>query len=163
MPNNQGAASANVGQTIEIRELTGQRFNATEQVQFQTVTGGSSGVHSETAVTGTAGLGLQTLVATVPSDADAQQVVRVPGYGSAKLQIVPTISSITMPSGGTHAIIQGSGFVCGGTNVLTRNGIVPAAQVTSVTGAVILVEGNAIAGLQVFVRTAGGTSESVQA
>jgi len=162
-PARQRAYSANVGQTIVIREVSGQQFNQTEQVQFQTVTAGPNGcVHSSTAVTGTAGLGLQTLVATVPADVDAEQVVRVPGHGSANLQIVPTVSSVSAP-GGQTAVIQGSGFVCGGTTVLANNVPVPAAQVTSITGSAILVAASAIAGLQVSVQTAGGTSNSVQA
>ena len=95
----------------------------------------------------------------VPSCAAPDQYVRVPGHGSARLLVVPTVTSIVQDVAHFPAItIHGSGFACGATEVIFISGPVAAAQVTLISCDQISVAVQPASGSEIRVRTAGGTS-----
>ncbi|MBL8342604.1 MAG: hypothetical protein JNL30_14130 [Rubrivivax sp.] len=166
-----GLPSANVGRTVTVTipaataAATTERFAVAQNVVFETHSrDGTSGACTDgtTTVAGTAAIGLASLTVTVPPCAAPEQHLRVPGFGCARLQIVPRIQSLNR---GTNIApnmgINGSGFVCGATKVFFGTAEVPAAQVLSVDCGVILVGTRPAAGQAVTVRTAGGTSNAV--
>jgi hypothetical protein len=169
-PADTTAPSANVGQLITIaipaatRTLTGENFVAGQNVAFETISRDATGtcVTATTPVTGNVQPGMTSLRATVPPCAAPDQRVRVTGHGCARLQVVPRITSLNRAASlGQNMGVNGSGFVCGATQVFFGATQVPAAQVLSVACDVILLGTRPQAGQQVTVKTAGGTSNGV--
>jgi hypothetical protein len=169
-PADPAAPSANVGQAITAtipsaaRALTGEDFAASQNVVFETISRDAAGVcqAGTTPVTATVATGLQSLDATVPSCAAPDQRVRIAGHGCARLQVVPTITSLNRDASlGPNMVVNGSGFACGATQVFFGATQVPAAQVLSVACDVIVLGARPAAGEQVTVRTVGGTSNGV--
>jgi hypothetical protein len=169
-PKVAGQPSANVGQAITVRipaatlPMTTERFVAAQSVVFETHARDAAGgcTDGTATATGTVAPGLTQMTVVVPPCAAPEQHLRVPGHGCARLQIVPRITSLNRSAAlGSNMGINGSGFVCGSTEVFFGNTPVPAAQVLSVDCAVILLGTRPAAGQAVTVRTAGGTSNAV--
>jgi hypothetical protein len=164
-------ASANVGQAITIEippqafALTNLGFSSNQPVEFRTVERSTTGACIERGVTvmGTVTPGLTRLTVIVPLCATGDRI-RVPGHGSALLQIVPQITSLDRdPPAAPHTGINGSGFVCGDTEVLFDEAPVPPNQVLSVTCSAILLAARPSPGQRVAVRTKGGRSNELVA
>jgi hypothetical protein len=169
-PADTTAPSANVGQAITVAippatfALTAESFAAGHNVVFETVSRDAGGacVTGTTPVTGTVAAGMKSLQATVPPCAAPDQRIRAVGHGCARLQVVPRITSLNRAASlGQNMGVNGSGFVCGATQVFFGATQVPAAQVLSVDCNVILLGTRPAAGQQVTVRTVGGTSNGV--
>jgi len=167
---NPGVPSANVGQTVTIDipaavfALTGTGFASGQGVELTTVQRSATGTCTTSAVTvqGVVVPGLASLNVTVPPCADADQMIRVPGHGCARLQVVPVIASLnTDPNIAPIMLINGIGFVCGATEVYYGTSKVPDAQVLAVVCNVIVLGTRPAVGEQVTVRTKGGTSNAM--
>jgi len=169
-PADPAVPSANVGQivTIDIPAavygLTGTGFPAGQAVVFATVERSPAGTCTTSAVPvqGNVATGLTSLTVAVPSCADADQTIQVPGNGCARLQIVPTITSLDITSV-VVMLINGTGFVCGATDVYVGTTKVLDAQVLAVYCTVIVVdtENLPILSQPVTVQTNGGVSNPV--
>jgi hypothetical protein len=169
-PADANRASANVGQSIQLSipagtlNVTTERFAVAQTVVFKTRSRDATGacVDSEAAVAGTVATGLATMTVVVPPCAAPEQHLRVPGFGCARLQVVPRIQSLNRAAAlGSSMGINGSGFVCGATRVFFGSTEVPPVQLLSVECNVILLGTRPTAGQPVTVRTAGGTSNAV--
>lgn len=169
-PANPGVPSANVGQTVTVEipaavfALTGSGFASGQGVEFTTVQRSTTGACTTSAVTvqGVVAAGLTSLNVAVPSCADGDQTIRVPSHGCARLQVVPVIASLnTDPTIAPLMLINGTGFVCGATEVYFGTSKVPDAQVIAVVCNSIVVGARPAAGEPVTVRTRGGTSNAI--
>jgi hypothetical protein len=168
-PSVSGVASANVGGEIRIGipsavyALTGEGFAAGQPVEFElTERSPTTGVCATRRVTYQSHVhpGVTSLVISVPPCASPDQLIRVPGHGSARLIVVPEISSITLDQNNFPAMfINGSGFTCGGTEVIFNTGPVPATQVLSVACDQIHLATRPAPGTEIRVRTPGGSSQ----
>jgi ZU5 domain len=160
--------SANVNQTVVVDIPASlqaiRQFAAQQPVHFTIHEQSSSGActTSTAPVQGVSGSG-SSLDVVVPVCAGGAQTIRVPGHGCTKLQIVPTLTSVsTDPAIAPLAIIYGTGFVCGGaTDVYYGTSKVPAAQVLATVCNAIVVAVQPPAGQPVTVRTSGGTSNAI--
>ena len=103
--------------------------------------------------------GLQSLTVEVPACADPGGWVRVPGHGSARLQIVPLITGLAGDrAANPDYTINGSGFACGDTQVLVNGVAEPAASILSLTCGSIHMAQWPNHGASIIVRTSGGDS-----
>lgn len=128
-PSNAALPSANVGQAVTLSipaaafAITQQGFATGQAAVFQTIdrsTTTGQCARSTISVQGTVAPGQTSLSVDVPACADSDQVVRVPGHGTARLLVVPVISSLDLdPTIAPTMLIKGSGFVCGATESLS--------------------------------------------
>ncbi len=170
-PSHAALPSANVGQAVTLSipaaafAITQQGFATGQAAVFQTIdrsTITGQCARSTISVQGTVAPGQTSLSVDVPTCADSDQVVRVPGHGTARLLVVPLISSLDLdPTIAPTMLIKGSGFVCGATEILVGGVPVPASQVVSVTCGLIQLGTRPATGSSVQVKTAGGTSNGV--
>jgi hypothetical protein len=170
-PSDPTIPSANVGQTITasippaVLAMTHQGFAAGDAVLFQTVQPAAPGgqcTKGSVSVQGTVAPGQASLGVDVPPCADADQMVRVRGHGSARLLVVPLISALDLdPILAPTMLIKGSGFICGATEIDFDGVPVPASQVFSVTCVLIQLSVRPMPGQTVQVKTAGGTSNGL--
>ena len=171
-PANPAVPSANVGQTVTIDipaavyQQTGTGLTPGQAVAFTTVQRSPGGACTTSVVTvqGNVAVGLTSLTVAVPACADAEQTIQVPGNGCAQLQIVPVISNLDTTSLPV-LLINGTGFVCGATDVYIGTSKVPSTQVLAVYCTVIVVDTTniSVTGQAVTVQTKGGTSNAVTA
>lgn len=161
--------AANCGQTIEIR-ATAEGLAATpagfagvasvEVTQLQRVQGACA--RNVLAVAAVPVPGLQAVNVTLPACSDPEGWVRVPGHGSARLQIVPTITSVLGDRSADPApTLRGTGFACGVTEVLVDGTPLAASEVVSMTCSTLELRQWPLAGASVAVRSTGGTSNPV--
>ena len=158
-----GLPSANAGQVIEIvippevHAITNQGFSNV-QVEFETLRPKAGG-GCESAVlpvAATVAPGLLSLTATVPACAAPRGWVRVPGHGSAELQIVPAVTSFDGDRAADPDVtVRGNGFGCGQTDVLVNGAPVAADSVTCGSAHLALWP---LQNAQLVMRTVGGTS-----
>ena len=168
-PSTPGIASANVGGVVTVRippavyALTGQGFAPGQPVEFELIERSPITGLCETRrvpYQSTVDPGMTTLTIPVPPCACPNQLIRVPGHGSARLLVIPEISSITPDQNNFPAMsINGSGFTCGTTDVIFNTGPLPAAQILSLTCGQIQVAVRPAPGTEIRVRTPGGTSQ----
>ena len=161
-----GLPSANAGQVIEITippevyALTTQGFGGV-QVEFEVLRPKMGGgcERALLPVAATVAPGLLSLTATVPACAAPRGWVRVPGHGSAELQIVPTVSSFDGDRAAEPDVtVRGNGFGCGQSDVLVGGSPVAADSVTC--GSAHLSQWP-LQGAALVVRTVGGSSPAV--
>jgi hypothetical protein len=167
-PSDPSVPSANVGQSIAVQipqpvfAGTGQGFAVNQGVTFGTVGAGGGCTQGSTQVTASVDLGMESLTVTVPTCTLPDHLVRVPGHGSARLLIVPVITSVLADANNfPNTYINGSGFVCasGQTQVITQNGALISAQILQVTCGSIYISIRPSIGEELQIRTAGGTSD----
>ena len=120
-PTHGAIASANTAQTIVI---SGAGLAATDRLVFTTLD--DNGNLSEVAVAGTVDLINQTIAAAVPANATTGRVRLERDASGLLLQIVPTLSDVTMTSvgngyAGSNLQLTGSGFAEGASSVLLGN------------------------------------------
>jgi hypothetical protein len=167
-PVTPGVTAANIGETITIsippavHSLTGQGFVPGQPVEFE--------LTERSSVTGlcvtrwvsypsSVDPGMTSLTIQVPPCASPNQLVRVPGHGSARLLVVPEIMSVEADQNNFPEMsIRGSGFACGQTEVIFITGPVAAAQITSLTCDLIRLSIRPPSGSEIRVRTKGGVS-----
>ena len=161
-----GLPSANAGQVIditippEVYALTTQGFGGV-QVEFEVLRPKMGGgcERALLPVAATVAPGLLSLTATVPACAAPRGWVRVPGHGSAELQIVPTVSSFDGDRAAEPDVtVRGNGFGCGQSDVLVGGSPVAADSVTC--GSAHLSQWP-LQGAALVVRTVGGSSPAV--
>jgi hypothetical protein len=165
VPANPAIASANVGQSIGIGipgavfAQTGEAFAVNQDVEFEVFDAPNRFTTRRAAVQSLTGVGMQALSVRVPENATPVHSVRVAGHGSARLQIVPVITSIEPhPTSFPNIFINGSGFDGRSVEVVFITGALAPAQVLSVRPDRIEVAVRPAPGSEVRVRTPGGTS-----
>ncbi len=162
--------SANCGQTIAIDipaatyALTNEGFASVPAVEFPVLhakTGGGC-ERGIVPIAPTIATGLQSLAAEVPACADPGGWVRVAGHGSARLQIVPEVTSIDgIRASEPDFTVRGSGFACGETQVLADGVLQPASSILSVSCGSIHMTPWPTRGAALVVRTSGGDSAPI--
>ena len=161
-----GLPSANAGQAIdvtippEVLAITQGGF-ANAQVVLETLRPGAAGGCERGVLTvpATVAPGLASLSATLPACTSPRGWVRVPGHGSAELQVVPTITSFDGDRASEpDVVIRGTGFACGETDVLVNGVPVAASRILGVTCGSVRLRDWPNPGDQVTVRTVGGLS-----
>ena len=106
--------------------------------------------------------GLQSLTAEVPACADPGGWVHIAGHGSARLQIVPEVTSIDgIRASEPDLYVRGSGFACGETQVLVDGVLQPATSILSLSCGSIHMTPWPARGASLVVRTSGGDSAPV--
>jgi hypothetical protein len=157
--------SANCGQQITIDippaafALTGQAFTQAGVEFPRLMAQGGMCVRDVLPVAPVLAPGLQSLTVEVPACADPGGWVRVPGHGSARLQIVPLITGLAGDrAANPDYTINGSGFACGDTQVLVNGVAEPAASILSLTCGSIHMAQWPNHGTSIIVRTSGGDS-----
>ena len=165
MPANPAIASANVDQTVGISipgavfTQTGEAFAVNQDVEFEVFDSPTRLTPRRTAVQSSTAVGMQALSVRVPEHATPVHSVRVVGHGSARLQIVPVITSIEPhPTSFPNIFINGTGFDGRSIAVVFITGVLAPAQIISVRSDRIEVAIRPAPGSEVRVRTDGGTS-----
>jgi hypothetical protein len=163
-----GVASANVGQTIALSipaaafAIRSQGFSVNQGVQFE-LKGALGGCASSLdLVTANVNAGMRSLTVAVPACAAPDQMVRVPGYGSVRLLVVPEIFAIVPDDMNyPNTVIYGSGFVCGagGTEIIHSTGPLASNQVLSLSCNQIYISIRPQSLEQIQIKTAGGRSQ----
>ena len=162
--------SANCGQTIAIDipaatyALTGEGFTSVPAVEFPVLharTGGGC-ERGIVPIAPTIATGLQSLTAEVPACADPGGWVHIANHGSARLQIVPEVTSIDgIRASEPDFTVRGSGFACGETQVLVDGALLPATSILSLSCGSIHMTPWPARGALLVVRTSGGDSAPI--
>jgi hypothetical protein len=165
-----GLPSANAGQSIDVTippavyAMTQAGFAGSVQVELEFLRPGASGgcERGTLPVAATVATGLQSLTATIPACTSPRGWVRVPGHGSAELQVVPAVTSFEGDRASEpYVVVRGTGFACGETDVLVDGIPVAASSVTGVTCGSLRLGQWPAQGAMLSVRTVGGESARV--
>jgi len=165
-----GLPSANAGQSIdvtippEVSAITGTGF-VNAQVVLETLRPGAAGGCERGVLTvpATVAPGLASLSATLPACTSPRGWVRVPGHGSAELQVVPAITAFEGDRASEpDVVIRGTGFACGETDVLVNGAPVAAGRILAVTCGSVRLRDWPDPMDDVQVRTVGGVSAAAR-
>jgi hypothetical protein len=161
--------SANAGQAVEV-QIPPEAFAITQagfagvQVEVPTLRPAAAGgcERGVLPVAAVVAPGLQSLTATLPACASPRGWVRVPGHGSAELQVVPVVTSFEGDRASEpYVTVRGTGFACGETQVVIGGTPLPAAEVQAVTCGSLRLATWPAQGAMLSVRTVGGESVPV--